>query len=866
MVCKRTPSCTIINLFRIPHEYYQPADLLIGGLASHLFVAFDKEDFSERPTIHQLLNLFVVPKNYQHLLALVFAVKEINENLKILPNVTLGFHIYDSYFNQRMAYQATLDLPSTLIPNYKCNIQKKLISVIGGLDFDTSLYMAIILGIYKIPQLAYGSFAPEETDQSQSIPFYRMVPNEDHQYTGIVELLLHFGWTWVGLLAGDNETGERFMQTLQPLLFQKGICFAFSATTLKTTYLVDYYGMFPCWIQVYQVIMESKAKVVVVYGETKSMLGLRTMVALGEMENVTKTPVGKVWILTAQLDFTALTYQMSWDMQVFHGSLSFAVHSNEVQGFRAFLQLQNPFKANGDGFLKQFWARVFLCSFPHSSTETQASEVCTGEEKLEDLPSSGFEISMTGHSYSVYNAVYVVAHALHTMFLSRSKHREVAQGQLQELQKMQPWQLHLFLRSVSFNNSAGETISFRENKEVEAGFDITNLVTFPNNSFMRVKVGKMDLVAPPGKEFSIDEDKMAWHRSFHQVGHDSNIHEVPPLSVCNPKCPPGSSKEKKEGEKFCCYDCAPCPQGKISSQEDMDNCVGCPEDQYPNKDQSQCIPKTISFLSFKEPLGMSLAFFALFLSLLTVLVLAIFIKHQGTAIVRANNQDITYILLTFLLLCFLCPLIFLSSPEKMTCLLRQIAFGVVFTVTVSCVLSKTITVVLAFMATKPGSRIRKWVGKRLASSIVFSCSLVQAGICAMWLGTSPPFPDSDMHSIMGEIILECNEGSVTMFYCVLGYMGFLAIVSFVVAFAARKLPDSFNEAKFITFSMLVFCSVWISFVPVYLSTKGKYMVAVEIFSILASGAGLLGSIFVPKCYIIVLRPNLNSKEQLIKRK
>ncbi|XP_060110772.1 vomeronasal type-2 receptor 26-like [Heteronotia binoei] len=516
----------------------------------------------------------ILPEGNKEVLALAYAINEINVNPKILPNVTLGFHSQHTYHIQRRNYQNILRILSgseTNVPNYICDVQKKPIAFIGGPDSETSLLMAGILTTYKIPQISYCSFSMEKHDKADIPSLYHTIPSEEDQYDGIAQLLLHFQWKWVGIIAPDDDKGEAFIRALLPTLSKKGICSAFTE-------------------------------------------------------------------------------------------------------------------------------------------------------------------------------------------------------------------------------------------------------------------------------------------------------KVMPSSLCNEKCQPGYSKKKQEGKPFCCYDCIACPDGKISNKTvDMDDCFKCPEDQYSNKEQDQCLHKRLNFLSYYEMLGITLCLLACCLAVITVLTLGIFIKHQDTPIVKANNRDLSYVLLTSLFFCFLSSLLFIIQPGTVICPLQQVAFGLIFSVAISCVLAKTMTVVVAFMATKPGSRMRKWVGKRLAFPIVVSGSLFQVVICIIWLCTAPPFPNVEMHSLVEEIVMECREGSVVMFYCVLGFLGLLALVSFIVAFFARHLPSTFNEAKFITFSMLVFCSVWLSFVPSYLSTKGKYMVAVEIFCILSSGAGLLGCIFAPKCFIIILRPKLNSKSHVITR-
>ncbi|XP_077779731.1 vomeronasal type-2 receptor 26-like [Podarcis muralis] len=822
-----------------PFSYSRAGDHLIGGVISATMAIFIPHTFKESPSTSFRRK---AGARYWLLLSFFFAIQEINQNPRLLPNITLGYNIYENFFHGRITYEALVDLVSSRqanVPNYNCGEKNNLIAVLEGADSDSenSIQISSMLGIYKMPQVNYAFGSHVLNDKRQFPFFYRTVPKEDTIYPAIVKLLHHFRWKFIGLIAPDTENGEMFMKTLPPLLLESGICVAISLS-------IPQFNRLNLTVKVPQLEKWGQVHVFLYYVEyIYFWMGIKATGMI--FDQLVKPTAGKVLITTSMWDLSVDLAELIYsglDIKHFHSILSFSIGAKKWAKY--------DYMAAFFFAIKQFWEEAFTCSYTEHTLSVKSWTRCREREELEMLPQDHLERLLSLNSYRIYNTAQAVARSLNAAYSSRSKWR--LKDNL-EFQRLQPWQLHSFLGDAQFYNSSMDGVYLDENGELAADLDIVNWMVFPNRSLLRDRIGSINRQKSLDLKCTIDQNATVCPKW---------LNKPLPTSRCVESCQPGFFKVVQEGMLLCCYDCVPCAEGTMATQEDAERCTRCPEDQHPNKARDQCFYKIITFLAYEEPLGIFLASFVLFLSLTTCVVLGIFIIFRETPIVKANNRDLSYILLTSLLLCFLSSFLFIGHPRKVTCLLRQMAFSIIFSVAISSVLAKTITVVLAFLATKPGNTMRRWLGKSLANSIVISCSIVQVVICIIWLGISPPFPESDMSSQAGEIILQCNEGSIAMFYGVLGYMGFLASICFTVAFLARKLPGAFNEAKLITFSMLVFCSVWVSFVPTYLSTKGKYMVAVQVFSILASSAGLLGCIFFPKCYIIVLRPDLNTKEHL----
>ncbi|XP_066469276.1 vomeronasal type-2 receptor 26-like [Tiliqua scincoides] len=628
-------------------NYYRPGDYLLGGAVSTTSVFFQPRPLTEPPSTSIS---WKGTTRYWLILSFLFATQKINRDPRLLPNVTLGYNIYDTYSDAQMTSDALVDLLSTgetRVPNYSCGRQRRLLAVLEGAEADLSSHISAMLTAYKIPQVGYAFAARGLNDRTRVPFFYRTVPKEP-QYVGVVGLLLHFQWSWVALVAADTDNGEQFIRTLTPLLTQSGICVAYSQSIsgITTNNVV---------IRKESFLKERQVNVFLYYAETDSFIDGIFFIQRSKKR-------------TNYNDFEMLFF--TWQRLVEEG---------------------------------------FHCAFPKPVLSVKGWTRC--RERPQPLPRDVMERALAQDSYAIHSAVQAVAQALHAASSSRLQRRVMEAGGSLEVPRVQAWQLHPFLRNFGVYNTSLDGVYLDGDGDLAADFDIVNWVVFPNKSVVRVTFGSLARRhSPPGLHVTIDQGAIEWPERFNQTL---------PQSRCTASCHPGYNKLIQEGRPLCCYTCARCAEGTVSSQEDADHCDKCLEDQHPNKAQTQCVPKAITFLSYEDHLGALLASFALLFSLTTAFVLGAFIKHRETPVVKANNRDLSYL-----------------------------------------------------------------------------------GLCTTWLGISPPFPDSDRHSQTGQIVLQCNAGSVTLFYGALGYLGFLAAVCFTGAFLARRLPGAFNEAKLLTFSML----------------------------------------------------------------
>ncbi|XP_016409574.1 extracellular calcium-sensing receptor-like [Sinocyclocheilus rhinocerous] len=841
----RSGTCQLQGRFKL-NGMYQDGDVILGGLFEvHFFTVFPELIFRTEPEPPYCEKFDM--ESFQQAQTMVFAIDEINKNPNLLPNVTLGYHLYDNCVMLGMAFRAAISLVSGTeerFSNLNCTGPPPVIGIVGDPGSTPSIAISSVLGLFRVPIVSHYATCSCLSDRKKYPSFFRTIPSDAFQVRAMVQILRHFGWTWVGLLYSDDDYGiyasVSFKQEMQ--LF--GGCVAFSEILPHDNNHKDIR-------RIIGVIQASTARVVVVFSTSSYLMALMDEVVL---QNLT----GRQWI-ASEAWATSPVFHTSRFLPFLGGTLGIAIRRGEIQGLQEFLLRLCPSNDPRNNMLKIFWENMFRCSYKTGGMAIdgeQVKKVCTGQEDLIITNTPYTDVSGLRAAYNVYKAVYALAHALHDLMQCEEGSGPFSGNRCAAITNLKPWQLVHYLQKVNFTTGFGDHVSFDKNGDALAIYDVLNWQPNSDGSIRVYTVGVVNEGAGNGKVLSLNEDALYWNFQF----------KKPPQSVCSESCPPGTRQAMRKGLPVCCFDCLPCRDGEISNTTDAIECTACPDEFWSNPDKDQCVPKEVEFLSYEDPLGISLTTASLLGTCICTLVMAIFAHHRNTPIVRANNSELSFLLLLSLKLCFLCVLLFIGRPQLWTCQLRHALFGISFVLCISSILVKTMVVIAVFKSSRPeGKGAMKWFGVAQQRCTVLVLTALQVVICAVWLSTASPTPQKNNQYTRSKIVYECAIGSVAGFSMLLGYIGLLAAVSFLLAFLARNLPDNFNEAKFITFSMLIFCAVWISFVPAYVSSPGKYAVAVEIFAILASSFGLLVAIFAPKCYIILLHPERNTKKAIMGR-
>ncbi|CAL8334751.1 unnamed protein product [Boreogadus saida] len=750
------------------NSFYEDGDVVLGGIFPlHYNRVSSLPTYASKPEPGS--HKYFSARALRWMQTMTFAIREINQRSDLLPALRLGFHIRDSCNDVPVSLKASLLLVNgqpgpPAIRNVSLEAvgehsgKGDLISlgfrspvlgcadvtrspspvIIGDASSGVSMALLRSLGPFQIPLVSYFASCSCLSEQTEFPMFMRTMPSDAFQVRALARLVSHFGWTWVGVIGLESDYARFAIQLFLQESSLYGVCAA-------------YVHLYPVVLsqqpldELLDIIQGSSSKVIINFNSESEVQSIMRAI---RQRNIT----GIQWIASEAWATAKSLWEEFGDL--LSGTLGFGIRRAEViPGLKQHLSRLRPSNIQDSSFLTELWEETLNCRL-NGSVNTHSHMVnhldrkpCSGIEDLNDVYSAFSDVSQLRVSYNVYKAVYLVAHALQKMSDCEAGQGPFVNGTCGNPQSLEPWQLFHYMKNTKFS-ILGEKVDFDRNGDPIASYDLMNWRREQDGSLRLLKVGFYDASLSPELSLVVNDSAIHW-----PVGQQAV------RSVCSESCPPGKRVARRKGKPVCCFDCVTCAEGEVSNNTDSLDCTRCPEDMWPNDMRNLCLPKHVEFLSYKEPMGIVLCTGSVLGTSSSLLVLAMFYKHRATPVVRANNMELSFFLLLFLATCFLIGLLFIGEPSDWLCRIRYPAFGISFALCISCLLAKTVVVLMAFRATLPGSGVMKWFGPNQQRASVLLCTLVQGLICISWLLTYPPFTNSNTGYLRNTIIIECATGS-----------------------------------------------------------------------------------------------------------
>ncbi|KAG8290470.1 Metabotropic glutamate receptor 1 [Homalodisca vitripennis] len=351
-----------------------------------------------------------------------------------------------------------------------------------------------------------------------------------------------------------------------------------------------------------------------------------------------------------------------------------------------------------------------------------------------------------------------------------------------------------------------------------------------------------------------------WNNGTLHVWEDLQLGQQPGVrveSVCSKPCPPGFYKNFQTGgqEQKCCWVCVPCDRHEVLVDELT--CRPCRPGYWPNTNKTVCDQIPIEFVKWSDTEAVvSIAFSCLgFLS--TFLTASVFVRYNDTPVVKSSTRELSYMIIAGMTLSHSATFPILAQPSFLSCSLSRILPGLSFAMIYASLLTKTNRIARILAGSKKRFPSRKMRFMSGTAQVLMTLVLIglEAGIAGTMLVLEPAGPTLHFPTL-DRAVLVCNtsrQGVVVP----LAFDFFLIALCTLYALKTRNVPENFNEAKFIGFAMYTTCVIWIAFVPIYFGSDSK--IITMCMCVTLSAMVTLVFLFLPKLYIILLRPERNNR-------
>ena len=759
----------------------------------------------------------------QRMEAMILAIHKINNDDSLLPGVTLVYEVRNTCGNINFALEQAL----RFITGSKI---RSVSGVIGPAFSFVSIPVASLLRLFQVSQISYGATADTLSDKSRFDYFLRTVPPDSLQAHAIADIIIHFKWTHIIIIYSDDDYGEggttSLMKELKLRNTTSHVCIAARLAISDST---DYDQI----IETIDQEWVANSSVVVLYAHT----------AHAEALFDAASQKGKEF---AERNITWIGSD-SWGGQRFlaygeliQGLLHTTVQVPPNKEFEDHFLSLHPKNNSANPWFNEYWEKMFNCSLGGRSDVEECdldNQVLSQSEKYKH----------NTHASLTIDAVYAFAHATHTM---QQDHCPGGRGLCPEILEQSNLlkegaingELLLeYLYRVSFKGASADRIEFDENGDVRGSYKITNLQKDANGRFSYATVGGWNGSGTEPLTFSTN---IQWKHSL----NGSNI----PISVCSQPCHGGEYHQTSAvvNQPECCWTCKQC-EGARQVGNGLE-CHECDLGYRLSENKSTCIYIQPSFLKWSDPLAVVVIMLAILGIVAATFVSVVFFVYNRERIIKASSRELSAVLLCGIMLCYLLPFIYVAKPSPVLCAIRRFGVGFCFSICFSSLLVKTNRIHRIFNHKSESIEAPPLISPQSQLFITGVLVALQVAIAVVWLVVEKPSTVLVYSDFNTDLL--CGENPYTGFSVTLAYNFLLLIVTTYFAFRTRKVPQNFNEAKFINITVYSLCILWLAFIPMYfVSTsvlRASFQTGALTIAIILTATICLCCLLVPKVYFL----------------